>query len=171
MAVETRRFTGFRPEAVDFLADLAQNNERSWFQARKAEYERLLKDPMEDFVAALADEFEKQRLPLEADPKRSIFRIYRDTRFAKDKSPYKTNVGASFPWVERMDSDAAMSHTEHRNGAYFHLQPGNNFAGGGMWHAEKPRARCIPADDPGRRAASPKGVGGPGLRRRVRPGR
>jgi uncharacterized protein (TIGR02453 family) len=138
MVVETRRFTGFRPEAVDFLADLAQNNERSWFQARKADYERLLKDPMEDFVAALADEFEKQRLPLQADPKRSIFRIYRDTRFAKDKSPYKTNVGASFPWVAGMDSDTAMSHTEHRNGAYFHLQPGNNFAGGGMWRAEKP---------------------------------
>ena len=138
MVVETRRFTGFRPEAIDFLADLAQNNERSWFQARKADYERLLKEPMEDFVATLADEFARQRLPLQADPKRSIFRIYRDTRFAKDKSPYKTNVGASFPWVEGMDTDTAMSHTEHRNGAYFHLQPGNNFAGGGMWHAEKP---------------------------------
>jgi uncharacterized protein (TIGR02453 family) len=138
MVVETRRFTGFRPEAIDFLADLAQNNERAWFQARKDDYERLLKNPMEDFVAALADEFAKRRLPLQADPKRSIFRIYRDTRFAKDKSPYKTNVGASFPWIEGVDSDTAMSHTEHRNGAYFHLQPGNNFAGGGMWHAEKP---------------------------------
>jgi uncharacterized protein (TIGR02453 family) len=138
MAVDTRRFTGFRPEAIDFLADLAQNNERSWFQAHKADYEHLLKEPMEVFVAALADEFAAQRLPLQADPKRSIFRIYRDTRFAKDKSPYKTNVGASFPWVENIDSDTAMSHTEHRNGAYFHLQPGNNFAGGGMWRAEKP---------------------------------
>jgi Conserved hypothetical protein (DUF2461) len=88
MAVDTSRFTGFRPEAIDFLADLAQNNERSWFQARKSDYERLLKEPMEDFVAALADEFAAQRVPLQADPKRSIFRIYRDTRFAKDKSPY-----------------------------------------------------------------------------------
>ena len=55
MAVEVHRFTGFRPEAVDFLADLAQNNDRAWFQARKTDYERLLKEPMEDFVAALAD--------------------------------------------------------------------------------------------------------------------
>ncbi len=138
MAVEIRRFTGFRPEAVDFLAELAQNNERAWFQAHKSDYEGLLKEPMEGFVAALADAFAAERLPLQADPKRSIFRIYRDTRFAKDKSPYKTNVGASFPWVEGFDPDTAMSHTEHRNGAYFHLQPGNNYAGGGMWHADKP---------------------------------
>jgi uncharacterized protein (TIGR02453 family) len=137
MAVDVQRFTGFRPEAVDFLVDLAQNNERTWFQARKSDYERLLKEPMEDLVAALADAFAERRLPLQADPKRSIFRIYRDTRFSKDKSPYKTHLGASFPWVEGMDAGTEMSHTEHANGAYFHLQPGENFAGGGMWHASK----------------------------------
>ncbi|HEV8698900.1 MAG TPA: DUF2461 domain-containing protein [Candidatus Limnocylindrales bacterium] len=138
MVVETNRFTGFRPEAIEFLADLAQNNDRGWFQPRKADYERLLKEPMEDFVAALAERFAAHRLPLQADPKTSIFRIYRDTRFAKDKSPYKTHMGASFPWVEGSGGDASISHTEHRNGAYFHLQPGENFAGGGMWHASKP---------------------------------
>ncbi len=138
MVVETNRFTGFRPEAIEFLADLAQNNDRGWFQPRKADYERLLKEPMEDFVAALAERFASHRLPLKADPKTSIFRIYRDTRFAKDKSPYKTHMGASFPWVEESGGDASISHTEHRNGAYFHLQPGENFAGGGMWHASKP---------------------------------
>ena len=90
MVVETSTFTGFRPEAIDFLADLAQNNDRSWFQPRKAEYERLLKEPMEALVAALADRFEARGLPLGADPTRSVSRIYRDTRFAKDKSPYKT---------------------------------------------------------------------------------
>jgi uncharacterized protein (TIGR02453 family) len=138
MVVETNRFTGFRPEAIEFLADLAQNNDRGWFQPRKNDYERLLKEPMEDFVAALAERFAAHRLPLQADPKTSIFRIYRDTRFAKDKSPYKTHLGASFPWVEGSGGDASISHTEHRNGAYFHLQPGENFAGGGMWHASKP---------------------------------
>jgi uncharacterized protein (TIGR02453 family) len=140
MAVEVRRFTGFRPDAVDFLAELAQNNDRAWFQPRKAEYEALLKEPMEALVAALAEAFEARGVPLQADPKRSIFRIYRDTRFAKDKSPYKTHIGASFPWVEGGGGGAAaeMSHTEHANGAYFHLQPGENFAGGGMWHASKP---------------------------------
>jgi uncharacterized protein (TIGR02453 family) len=138
MVVDTRQFTGFRPEAIDFLADLAQNNDRAWFQPRKGDYERLLKEPMEAFVAALAAAFEAQGVPLQADPKTSIFRIYRDTRFAKDKSPYKTNVGASFPWVEGAGGDASISHTEHGNGAYFHLQPGESFAGGGMWHPSKP---------------------------------
>jgi uncharacterized protein (TIGR02453 family) len=139
MAIDTRRFTGFRPEAIDFLADLAQNNDRGWFQPRKGDYERLLKEPMEDFVAALAESFTARGLPLQADPKTSIFRIYRDTRFAKDKSPYKTHIGASFPWVEGSGGDGSISHMEHRNGAYFHLQPGENFAGGGMWQASKPR--------------------------------
>lgn len=88
MAVDTHTFTGFRPEAIDFLADLAQNNDRSWFQPRKGEFEALLKEPMEALVAALATTFEARRLPLQADPKRSIFRIYRDTRFSKDKSPH-----------------------------------------------------------------------------------
>lgn len=139
MAIAVRHFTGFRPEAIDFLADLAQNNHRAWFQPRKAEFEALLKDPMEELVAALADAFDERGIPLQADPKRSIFRIYRDTRFAKDKSPYKTHLGATFPWVADMAPDREISHTEHANGAYFHLQPGNNFAGGGMWQATKPR--------------------------------
>jgi uncharacterized protein (TIGR02453 family) len=139
MAIAVHRFTGFRPEAIDFLAELAQNNDRSWFQPRKAEYEGLLKEPMEAFVGALADAFDARGIPLQADPKRSIFRIYRDTRFAKDKSPYKTHLGASFPWVADMAPDSEISHTEHSNGAYFHLQPGNNYAGGGMWQATKAR--------------------------------
>ena len=100
MAVASPPFSGFSPEAIQFLADLAANNDRAWFQPRKADYERLLKEPLEALVAALAERFEARGIPLQADPKRSIFRIYRDTRFSKDKSPYKTNVGASFPWVE-----------------------------------------------------------------------
>jgi uncharacterized protein (TIGR02453 family) len=153
MAVDVRRFTGFRPEASDFLAELAQNNDRAWFQPRKAEYEALLKEPMEAFVAALADAFAARRLPLRADPKTSIFRIYRDTRFAKDKSPYKTHLGASFPWVAGVDDATEFSHSEHANGAYFHLQPGNDYAGGGMWRASKARLdafRQTILDDEGR---------------------
>ena len=123
----TTPFTGFRPEAIQFLADLAANNERTWFQPRKAEYERLLKEPLEALCAALAERFEARGIPLRADPTRSPFRIYRDVRFAKDKSPYKTNVGASFPWA---------GEGEGAGGGYFHLAPGEVFAGGGMWHPE-----------------------------------
>ena len=134
MAVASLPFTGFKPEAIQFLADLAVNNDRAWFQPRKADYEQLLKEPLEALVAALAERFEARGIPLQADPKRSPFRIYRDTRFSKDKSPYKTNIGASFPWVE----GGSALEGAHANGGYFHFQPGEMFAGGGMWMAEKP---------------------------------
>jgi uncharacterized protein (TIGR02453 family) len=97
MAVAAPTFTGFRPEAIQFLADLAENNDRSWFQPRKGEYERLLKEPLEALIAALAERFAARRIPLRADPAKSPFRIYRDVRFSKDKSPYKTHIGGYIP--------------------------------------------------------------------------
>jgi uncharacterized protein (TIGR02453 family) len=78
-------FRGFRPEAIQFLADLAVNNERSWFQPRKGDYERLLKQPLEELCVALDERFRKAGLPMIADPARSPFRIYRDVRFSKDQ--------------------------------------------------------------------------------------
>jgi uncharacterized protein (TIGR02453 family) len=131
-------FTGFRPEAIQFLVDLAANNERTWFQPRKGEYERLLKEPLEALCLALDGEFRARGLPLRADPSRSPFRIYRDTRFSKDKSPYKTHVAASFGWAGDDDEAAGRSHTEnvHASGGYFHLQPGEIFVGGGVWHPD-----------------------------------
>jgi uncharacterized protein (TIGR02453 family) len=125
-------FRGFKREAIQFLADLAANNDRAWFQPRKADYERLLKEPMEDLCVALSERFAAKGVPLEADPRTSLFRIYRDTRFSKDKSPYKTHMAASFP-LKGARKQA------HGDGAYFHFQPGEMFMGGGMWHAEKPR--------------------------------
>ena len=125
-------FRGFKREAIQFLADLAANNDRAWFLPRKADYERLLKEPMEELCAALSEGFAARRVPLEADPRSSVFRIYRDTRFSKDKSPYKTHLAASFPLK-------GANKQMHGDGAYFHFQPGEMFMGGGMWHAEKPR--------------------------------
>jgi uncharacterized protein (TIGR02453 family) len=122
-------FTGFRPEALGFLVELALHNDRSWFQPRKAEYEALLKEPLERLCSALDAEFRARGVPLVADPGRSPFRIYRDVRFSKDKSPYKTNVGASFPWIGEGGGV----------GGYFHLEPGGAFVGGGMWHPSPAR--------------------------------
>jgi uncharacterized protein (TIGR02453 family) len=85
-------FTGFEPDAVQFLADLAENNDRAWFQPRKGEYERLLKRPLEALCVALAERFAAAGIPLTADPARSPFRIYRDVRFSKDKSPHHDKV-------------------------------------------------------------------------------
>jgi uncharacterized protein (TIGR02453 family) len=145
MVVASPSFTGFRPEAIQFLADLADNNDRAWFQPRKAEYERLLREPMEALVAALADRFATRGIPLQADPKRSIFRIYRDTRFARDKSPYKTNLAASFPWTRASGSTGRHDPDDgaHGNGGYFNFRPGNMYVGGGMWMPEKARLEAF----------------------------
>jgi uncharacterized protein (TIGR02453 family) len=134
-------FTGFRPEAVEFLAELAANNERAWFQPRKAEYEQLLKEPLEALCVALGERFRARGIPMQADPARAPFRIYRDVRFAKDKSPYKTNIGASFPWAgDEVGDVEGRSRTAnvHSSGGYFHLSPGEIYVGGGYWHPEKP---------------------------------
>lgn len=144
-------FRGFHPDAVDFLVELAQNNDRAWFQPRKADYERLLREPMEALVAALAERFEARGIPLRADPGRSIFRIYRDTRFSKDKSPYKTHVAANFPWVDPdggEDRDGG-----HAGGGYVNIEPGNHYVGGGLYLAGKERLtafRQAIVDDPER---------------------
>jgi uncharacterized protein (TIGR02453 family) len=154
VSVANPSFAGFTPEAIQFLADLARNNDRAWFAPRKDDYERLLKTPMEALCMALGERFAARGIPLQADPKRSPFRIYRDTRFSKDKSPYKTNLGATFPWVDAgggagEGADAGA----HANGGYFSFQPGEMYAGGGMWRPEKPRLdafRRAIVDDPDR---------------------
>lgn len=138
--VAVEPFRGFRREAIQFLADLAANNERAWFQPRKADYEALLKRPLESLCAALAERFTARGIPLTADPARSPFRIYRDTRFSKDKSPYKTNIGASFPWAGEGPAGQVIDESSrHHAGGYFHLSPGDIFVGGGMWHPEPAR--------------------------------
>jgi len=138
MAIATSTFQGFRPEAVDFLAQLAEHNDRAWFQPRKAEYERLLKEPLEALCVALDEVFRARSIPLSADPSRSPFRIYRDVRFSKDKSPYKTVVSASFGWAGDGSEGSSRSHTEnvHASGGYFSFGPGNVYVGGGVWHPE-----------------------------------
>lgn len=136
-------FTGFSREAIDFLTELAANNERSWFQPRKTAYERLLKEPLEALCLALDREFAARDIPLTADPGLSPFRIYRDVRFSKDKSPYKTHVSASFPWIgNRAAAGSGVGFgAEGRSGVggYFHFQPGEIFVGGGMWHPQPAR--------------------------------
>jgi uncharacterized protein (DUF2461 family) len=165
-------FRGFSPEAIQFLADLALNNDRAWFQPRKAEYERLLKEPMEALMTALAERFATRGIPLHADPRRSPFRIYRDTRFSRDKSPYKTHLGASLPWVgdtvgrdgaagagvpdgagAGVTAEPAPTHGAHASGGYFNFQPGEMYVGGGMWMPDRVRLdgfRRALRDDPDR---------------------
>lgn len=138
------QFSGFAPDAIQFLADLAQNNDRAWFAPRKADYERLLKEPMERLCEALAQRFSERGIPLRADPRRSPFRIYRDTRFSRDKSPYKTHLGASFPWVEGAGRPTEQAdESPHGNGGYFHVEPGEMYVGGGMWMPARSRLEAF----------------------------
>jgi uncharacterized protein (TIGR02453 family) len=137
MTNEPGPFRGFTRAGIQFLADLGEHNDRAWFQPRKAEFERLLKGPLEALCVSLEALFRARGLPLTADPARSPFRIYRDLRFSRDKSPYKTNVGASFPWADRGGDGSPISVTgARRAGGYFHLAPGEIFVGGGMWHPD-----------------------------------
>ena len=87
-------FSGFGPQAVPFFKALAFHQTKDWFEANRAIYEGEIKGPLGDLVEDLAARFAKAKIPLKGDRKASLFRVNRDVRFAKDKSPYKTNAGA-----------------------------------------------------------------------------
>src|SRR6059036_2882444 len=131
-------FAGLPKEGLRFLRSLKRNNNREWFQKHKSIYETQVRQPMESLIEAMAAEFQRFAPEMVASPKVSAYRIYRDTRFSKDKSPYKTHVAASFGWAGDDDEAAGRSHTEnvHASGGYFHLQPGEIFVGGGVWHPD-----------------------------------
>ena len=141
MTIATSTFAGFSPDA-DRLPGRARPEQRPGVvPAAQGRLRAAAQGADGGLVAALAERLEARGIPLRADPKRSIFRIYRDTRFAKDKSPYKTHLGASFPWLEP-GPDGPLARAEgmaHANGGYFHFEPGEMYVGGGMYMAEKPR--------------------------------
>lgn len=112
-----------QPSLFDFLRDLKANNDREWFKAHKRRYEIEVKEPCQALIEAIEDELTG---PYEG----SLFRIYRDTRFSADKSPYKTHAGVHFR--HRAGKDA------HAPGYYLHLEPGQVFFGAGVWHPDPP---------------------------------
>lgn len=87
----------FPREAITFLKDLEKNNTRDWFQPRKEIFDSKLKAPMLELVEAINAELLKFAPEHITEPKKAVYRIYRDTRFSKDKTPYKTHIGAIFP--------------------------------------------------------------------------
>jgi uncharacterized protein (TIGR02453 family) len=119
----------FTPALFTFLSELAVNNDRTWFKANQQRFEAEVRQPALDFITDYGD----QRLPklsphLVADSRTvggSLFRIQRDTRFSKDKTPYKLNTGLHFRHEQAADA--------HAPGIYLHLEPGNCFMGAGLW--------------------------------------
>ncbi len=137
-------FTGFSPQALKFLRDLKKNNDRAWFAPRKELYERECLAPLRALTVDLASALRKAKIPIDVDPSRVGFRIYRDVRFSHDKSPYKTNLGTYLP---------------HRGirgapgGLYIHLTPKESFAVAGFYQLDKEavqRWREAMASDPRR---------------------
>src|SRR6476646_9496914 len=90
-------FSGFPAEGMQFFRSLARNNRREWFQPRKHIYDEQVKAPMAELVGALCAEMMRFAPDYVAEPAKAIYRIYRDTRFSKDKTPYKTHIAAVFP--------------------------------------------------------------------------
>jgi uncharacterized protein (TIGR02453 family) len=128
----------FSRELYSFLEELREHNDRDWFAANKHRYEEHLLEPALDFIEAFAPKLAKISPHFVADPRPSggsLFRIYRDTRFSKDKSPYKTNVGIHFRHERAKDA--------HAPGYYLHIGPGEVFAGGGIWHPDTQAANRI----------------------------
>ena len=89
-------FPGFSAEAIRFFRGLERNNRREWFQPRKHIYDEIVKQPMVELLRNLTRAMMTFAPDYVADPEKAIFRIYRDTRFSKDKTPYKTNIAAVF---------------------------------------------------------------------------
>jgi len=109
---------------LKFLKELKKNNSKPWFDAHRKQYEAARGD-FENFIQSVLDKHARNDTDLkELIAKKCMFRINRDIRFSKDKSPYKTNFGAS------MDKGGKKSGLA---GYYFHLEPGKSFVGGGIW--------------------------------------
>jgi uncharacterized protein (TIGR02453 family) len=123
----------FSPALFAFLAELRRNNNRDWFTANKARYEEVVMEPALDFVSDVGPLLAEVSPHFVADARRvggSVFRIHRDIRFSKDKTPYKTHVGIHF----RHESAASA----HAPGYYLHLEPGNVLVGAGVWRPDAP---------------------------------
>ncbi len=122
----------FSPDLFKFLRQLAKNNNREWFSKNKERYVKTIQDPSIQFIKHMQKRLKEVSPYLVADPKPfsgSLFRIYRDIRFSKDKSPYKTNVAMNF-WHRKGGKKV------HTPGLYLHLSPGKSFVGAGMWHPD-----------------------------------
>jgi uncharacterized protein (TIGR02453 family) len=133
--MSTRYFT---PKLFTFLTQLSENNDRDWFKAHQDDYERFVREPALDFINDFAKPLERISPHFVADSRKvggSLFRIQRDTRFGKDKTPYKENTGVQFRH--------ALAKDVHAPGFYMNIQPGECYMGVGLWRPETRAAYAI----------------------------
>ena len=133
-----KRYATFGEETLKFLNDLKHNNNRDWFNENKPRYETQVLDVALNFIQSMHDPLLEFAPHFTAVPKRmggSLMRVYRDTRFAKDKTPYKTNIGIQFRHEQAKDV--------HAPGYYLHIDPEQVFLGAGMWRPESSALAAI----------------------------
>lgn len=136
-------FPGFPPEARQFLRDLAANNDREWFKAHKPDYDAFVRGPLLALVGELGTALMEHSPGYVCDPRRSVYRIYRDIRFSKNKAPYKTHAAAVFPPLGLERHAGA--------GFYFHFSAEELLVGGGVYAPGSGELRSIRqqiAEDP-----------------------
>ena len=133
--LEFPKFVGFPESGLSFLRRLKRNNNREWFQAHKSEFEESLLRPMQSLVAELRDILAPVAPSVRIDPKKSIFRIYRDIRFSQDKSPYKTHLAASFENESVSRAEAPCF--------YLHIAPDEVLTAGGIYMPSSAQLRAI----------------------------
>ena len=126
MLSKDNQFEGFSAEAVFFLKNLKENNNREWFLARKKDYTKKVLKPASDFVVEMGELLQKNSPGIQADPKvnRSISRIYRDTRYSSEQEPYKTYLGIWF-WQ-------GVRKVKESPGYYFELRPDQLYLSAGI---------------------------------------
>lgn len=125
-------------ELFEFLDDLTRNNNREWFAANKPRYENVVREPVLDLIASLEKPLRRTAPMLQVQARKtggSLMRIYRDTRFSKDKTPYKTNVGISL----RHQADDNV----HAPGIYIHFAADECFLGSGCWRPQRETLAAI----------------------------
>jgi uncharacterized protein (TIGR02453 family) len=132
-------FNGFTENLFAFFKSLEENNNREWFLENKPNYEKFVKNPSISLVNSLSIRFAEAGLPYVSDPKKSLFRINRDTRFGTNKDPYKTNLGIFFPYNP--------VHTKVQDvkaiGFYFHFDTKESFVAGGLHFTDTPTANLV----------------------------
>lgn len=132
----------FTTRTLQFLRALKRNNRRDWFEAHRADYEGHVKAPMLELIEELDVRLARIAPEIIGDTRRSMFRIYRDIRFSKDKSPYKTHASC---WLYHRDGSRAVGREATGGGAgfYFQIAPGDSFLGGGMWMPPRPALNAL----------------------------
>jgi len=142
VGIEPPAFAGFPPRVFTFLRGIAKHNRKEWFEEHRGDYETAIKAPLAGLVEEMDVRLAAFAPEIVGNPKKSVFRIHRDVRFSKDKSPYKTHAAC---WFFHRDAGRGVGGDAAHGGAgfYVHIEPKQSFCGGGIWMPPRPSLQRI----------------------------